>query len=106
MSEKQKIIAWSAPVWHEDFGSSDAELEKLKLICLAVMSLNLSYSFGLDCFEEGYLAVNFYKNETLVGSIQVVEKEKFGIFFEDSREIYIPFNDHDLDLVELKKIFA
>jgi hypothetical protein len=105
MSEKQKIIGWSAPVWHEDFGSSDVELEKLKLICLAVMSLNLNYSFGLDCFEEGYMAVNFYKNETLVGSIQVVEEEKFGIFFEDSREIYIPFNDHEINLVELKIIF-
>lgn len=106
MSEKQKIIAWSVPVWHEDFGSSDVELEKLKLICLAVMRLNLSYSFELDCFEEGYLAVNFYKNEMLVGSIQVVEEEKFGIFFEDCREIYIPFNDHDLDLVELKNFFV
>ena len=95
--EKEKIQNWKTPKWHKDFGDPRKELSLLKNLCLFILKLNPYYSFEIEYIEEGYMAVNIYKEGKYIGECQVVDQEinKIGLFLESGKEIYI-FKKEDI----------
>lgn len=92
MNKLNMISEWKAPIWHQDFGNSLLELNLLKEVCSYIIrNFDIDYYFKLDCFEEGYMAIEAIKNETLIYTIQVVDVDsnKIGLFFEEGDDVYI-----------------
>jgi len=91
VNEIIKIKSWEAPDWHEDYGDSSLEVSLLKNLCLNVIDMGYNYKFDLDCFEEGYINVNVFKNNELFFEIHIVDikEKKIGLFFQNGEEFYI-----------------
>lgn len=61
---------WTPPVWHEDFGDPQPELERLRLLALGLHAEGLSCR--LDCYEPGYMRVEVFKGELQVAEYCMV----------------------------------
>ena len=91
MTSREKIEEWIPPTWHSDFGDPEAEVNLLKSISLKILELGFTYSFELDCYEEGYMRVEVKDEQSIRFDIHVIDSEnlKIGLFFPDGAEYYI-----------------
>lgn len=84
------IVKSEIPLWHEDFGDPYEEAELLDCACSFLKEINSALHFSLDCYEEGYMRILMFLDESSFGEIHVVDKQtqKIGLFKEHGIEMY------------------
>ena len=84
---------WNVPIWHPDCGDPKTEFEMLRSFSNALLGESDEYVVELDCFEDGYMKVDIYKDKRKFAELHIVDskesEKKYGLF--------MPFDEDDED---------
>ncbi len=71
--------AWVAPTWHEDAGDPSTELDLLRAFATSLLEQPIEdLAVTLDCFEDGYMAIEVARGRQPVVEVHVVAPPAAG----------------------------
>lgn len=69
----EAIHRWKAPSWHPDLGDPHLELSILRTVTLELLRCYPRFEAQLDCFEPGYMQVQFTEAGVPFATLLVTE---------------------------------